>query len=50
MLNQGFAPATYWVAAIIHALVGYGLAFWIWKTMLNGTPEAAGASCPEDPL
>lgn len=39
MLHQGIAPATYWTAAIIHALVGYGLAFWVWKTIPNNSPE-----------
>ncbi len=31
MLNQGLASASFWLGALFHAVLGYGLAFWIWK-------------------
>ena len=37
MLNQGLASSSLWLAALLHALVGYGLAVWIWKK--NTEPE-----------
>ena len=44
MLNQGLTAGSFWLAALFHAVLGYGLAFWILKR--NIAPATAPYSEP----